>query len=123
MRHRNRPSLLRLMTQAVLTTVAMTTGGAVVVMASAGMADVPERATVQVEVERSAPTPPPGARLMKRYDCSTTGFSSGAAPQSALVRDPGGKVRAVSFEQGWAVHTAASGTSGTLVAVCLRPVG
>ena len=128
MSQRPRPSLLRLLTQAVLTTLAITTGGALLVVGSAGMADVPDRAAAHPRLERTVPAATPEPRLMKRYDCSSTGFSSGAEPQSALVRRQDGTVRAVSFEQGWAVHTAADTASGaeeaggaTLVAVCLRP--
>ena len=131
MPHRPRSSLLRLLTQAVLTTLAITTGGALLVVGSAGMADVPETdraAAARGDLEAPAPVSTPASRLMKRYDCSTTGFAPDAEPRSALVRSPGGKVRVVSFEQGWAVHTAGdnagdgAGDEGTvLVAVCLRP--
>jgi hypothetical protein len=124
MPHRPRPSLLRLLTQAVLTTLAITTGGFLVVMGSAGMAEVPDRAGARPGVEVTVPAPTPETRLMRRYDCSTTGFAPDADPQSAIVRGAGGKVRAVSFEEGWAVHTAAeqSASGPVLVAVCLRPL-
>lgn len=121
MPRRPRPSLQRLLTQAVLTTLAITSGGALLVVGSAGMADVPDRAAAHPRLERTAPAASPETRLMKRYDCSTRGFAPDADPQSALVRGPGGRVRAVTFEQGWAVHTAADSDAGVLVAVCLRP--
>jgi hypothetical protein len=56
---------------------------------------------------------------MRRHDCSTLGFDDGTTPRSALVREPDGRLRMVTFEEGWAVHTARGST--VLVAVCRRP--
>ena len=120
MPHRPRPTLARLLTQAVLTTLAITTGGGLLVMGSAGMADAPDRKAPARSAPVSEPVATPESRLMKRYDCSTNGFGPEAAPQSALVRTQRGKPRVVSFDEGWAIHT--SGRDDvTLVAFCLRP--
>jgi hypothetical protein len=119
MPHRPRPSLTRLLTQAVLTTLAVTTGGGLLVMGSAGVADAPDRGAPTRSAPVSEPVATPESRLIKRYDCSTDGFGPDAQPRSALVRDQRGKVRVVSFDQGWAIHT--SGRDDvTLVAFCLR---
>ena len=55
--------------------------------------------------------------LMTRYRCSTTGFGAGTIPASALIRTERGRVRMVSFDRGWAIHT--GDRPGTLMAVCL----
>ena len=55
--------------------------------------------------------------LMTQYRCSTTGFASGTIPASALIRTERGRVRMVSFDRGWAIHT--GDRPGTLMAVCL----
>ena len=116
---RPRPSLARLLGQAVLTTLALTTGGALLVVGGAGMADVQDPR--QPHVRELEPVRSPEHRMMERLDCSTSGFGGAAEPRSAIVRGPGGKVRAVTFAEGWTVHTDA-GSRGTLVAVCLRPL-
>jgi len=120
-RPRPRPTLARLLTQAVLTTLAITTGVALLVMGSAGMASPPARDAPQRSTPGSEPVKAPESRLMKRYDCSTEGFGVDASPQSALVQGQAGKVRAVTFDEGWAVHTS-SRDDGVLVAVCLLPL-
>ena len=118
MPHRPRPTLARLLTQAVLTTLAITTGGGLLVMGSAGMADAPDRRAPARSAPVSEPVATPESRLIKRYDCSTSGFDPDAEPQSALVRNRQGKVRVISFDEGWAIHT--SRREGvTLVAFCL----
>lgn len=55
--------------------------------------------------------------LMTRYRCSTTGFGSGTVPASALVRTGRGRVRMVSVDRGWDIHT--GDRPGTLMALCL----
>jgi hypothetical protein len=64
---------------------------------------------------------PHEARLLRRYHCSTDGLAPTAIPGSALVRDPDGRVHAVSFDRGWQVFRQHG--PRTLVAVCLRPLG
>lgn len=70
----------------------------------------------------SQPEPPRAAetRLMERYDCSHGGYPDSAIPQSAIVRDAAGRLRVVSFSEGWQVFTSDHATK-TLIAVCLEP--
>lgn len=56
------------------------------------------------------------SRLLDRHDCSVTGFSD-ATPLSAVVRTARGRLRHVSFDEGWAVYTRHG--AARLVAVCL----
>ncbi|MCW2766883.1 MAG: hypothetical protein JWO11_2842 [Nocardioides sp.] len=56
-------------------------------------------------------------KKMADHECSVTGFGADQVPTSALVRTPHGKLRMVSFDEGWAVFT--GDARGTLVAVCL----
>ena len=121
MPQRRRPTLTRLLTHAVVKTLAVTAGGACFVMGSPGTTpsavgpEAPESSVVASEPVRT-----PESRLMKRYDCSTEGFGADAEPQSALVRDRRGHLSVVSFAEGWAVHTSGR-TDHVLVAVCLHP--
>ncbi len=62
---------------------------------------------------------PPELRLMRKYDCSTTGYGDSTVPRSAIVRSDAGKLRVVSFDKGWDVYT--SDSPATLIAVCLEP--
>ncbi|MCW2796780.1 hypothetical protein [Nocardioides sp.] len=57
------------------------------------------------------------ARKMAEHHCSATGFGAEQVPGSALVRTAQGKLRMVSFDEGWAIFT--GDAPGTLVAVCL----
>ena len=57
-------------------------------------------------------------RAVDRHHCSTTGFEK-AIPVSALVRTGAGRLRLVSFDDGWRLYTRHGHT--TLVAVCLDP--
>ncbi|MGZ4489026.1 MAG: hypothetical protein ACXVW1_13930 [Nocardioides sp.] len=59
--------------------------------------------------------------LMQRHRCSAQGYGPSVVPASALVRSAAGRLRMVSFEQGWSVY--AGKAPGTLVAVCLDPFG
>jgi hypothetical protein len=68
---------------------------------------------------RSAEAPQVVARMMRQYDCSTTGYAAGVSPRSSIVETVAGRYRLVSFDRGWAVHT--GDAPGTLVAVCLEP--
>lgn len=58
-------------------------------------------------------------QAMRANRCSSTGFGAAEQPEGALVRTPGGQLRAVTFDEGWAVFT--RDRPGTLVAVCLDP--
>ena len=55
------------------------------------------------------------ARLSERLDCSAAGFGPEVIPASALVQ-VAGRVRPVTFDEGWAVHTGER--PGRLLAVC-----
>ncbi|GEP33371.1 hypothetical protein NSZ01_11390 [Nocardioides szechwanensis] len=55
-------------------------------------------------------------QAIRRHDCSVAGFDAGVEPRSALVRREG-KVRHVSFDDGWEVFTGER--PGELIAVCL----
>ena len=118
MSHRRLPTLPRLLTQAVLTTLALTAGGALVVMGSAGVADSPDRGAAERLAQSAEPVPSREASLMKRFECSTTGFGPEGDPRSALVRGQGGTPRVLSFDEGWAIHTSGHDDL-TLVAFCL----
>lgn len=56
-------------------------------------------------------------RVLDRHDCSTTGFSEGQQPTSAVVRSARGVLRFVDFDTGWQVYTRHG--AAVLVAVCL----
>ena len=89
------------------------------ILATAGTHGVPtsgsgNAAWSQVEQPRS-----PEAVLMQKYDCSTTGYGHSVTPRSAIVKNPAGEVKVVSFDKGWSVYTGHS--TSTLVAVCLAP--
>ena len=56
-------------------------------------------------------------RLAAKYDCSPHGLEEGVIPARAVVR-VGGKVRTVSFDEGWS--TRLGHQRGTLVSVCAR---
>ncbi|MDP2773486.1 MAG: hypothetical protein Q8O61_07990, partial [Nocardioides sp.] len=58
-------------------------------------------------------------RAIRRHRCSVVGFDAGVEPRSALVRRDG-KLRHVSFDDGWQVFT--GDRPGTLIAVCLSDV-
>lgn len=120
-RHRRLPGLGLLCRRAFAKGAAFTVAGLLLVVGGAGVAQVRQsvepRTTPWVEQPRpSAPV----SRLMERYDCSSLGYGDGVSPQSALVREPGGRLRVVTFDEGWAVYTARG--KRELVAVCLRPV-
>lgn len=55
------------------------------------------------------------SRLAERHDCSPDGFGPDVIPTSALVQVRG-QVRAVSFDEGWAIHLGER--RGRLLAVC-----
>lgn len=57
------------------------------------------------------------ARAMSDQRCSTSGFEAVRVPRSALVRTAQGKLKVVSFAQGWKVYNGKA--PGRLVAVCL----
>lgn len=57
------------------------------------------------------------ARLSAQRGCSRSGFGGAVIPASALV-EAQGRVRVVSFDEGWAVHQGER--PGRLLAVCLR---
>lgn len=86
--------------------------------------------TVGIYVNASAEqsSPPPSAvnvdsytkvvqKKISEHECSATGFGAEEVPTSALVRTEDGKVRLVSFDDGWAVFT--GDAPGKLVALCL----
>ncbi|WP_126688299.1 hypothetical protein [Nocardioides ferulae] len=58
-------------------------------------------------------------RTMRLHRCSATGFGAAAQPAGAVVRTDAGRLRTVTFDEGWAVFTGER--PGTLVAVCLDP--
>ena len=60
----------------------------------------------------------PVARVLAKHDCSTTGFEE-ETPASAVIRTGAGRLRHVSFDEGWAVYTRHG--AAQLVAVCLDP--
>lgn len=60
--------------------------------------------------------PPPEQRLLDRHECSVSGFDD-ATPTSAIVRTAAGRLRHVSFDEGWEVY--ARHGQAQLVAVCL----
>lgn len=114
--HRPRPSLALHCARAVVTACVLS---ASIVVAMVGAAE-------RAEPSGSTPAPltvtqpdTPETRLMRRFDCSVTGYGDGSTPQSAIVRVPSGRLRVVSFQEGWAVHVAEG--PAQLVAVCLRP--
>lgn len=71
-------------------------------------------------LDRAVPEPqafaPVVEQAIRRHDCSVVGFDAGVEPRSALVRHQG-RLRHVSFDDGWAVFTGQR--PGQLVAVCL----
>ncbi|MCW2843400.1 MAG: hypothetical protein JWN22_1316 [Nocardioides sp.] len=54
---------------------------------------------------------------MKQHHCSTTGFGANSLPPTALIRTGHGRLRVVTFVEGWEVYSGER--PGTLVAVCL----
>jgi hypothetical protein len=58
---------------------------------------------------------------MKQHHCSTTGFGANSLPPTALIRTGHGRLRVVTFVEGWAVFSGER--PGTLVAVCLDDLG
>lgn len=80
-----------------------------------GSPDDSAAAWSQLEQPRPAET-----RMMERYDCSNEGYTESVIPQSAIVRDAAGRLRVVSFTEGWQVYTSDHATK-TLIAVCLEP--
>lgn len=58
----------------------------------------------------------PVTRILAKHDCSPTGFEDGTLA-SAVIRTATGRLRHVSFDQGWAVYTRHG--AAQLVAVCL----
>jgi len=56
------------------------------------------------------------SQAIRAHDCSVAGFDREVEPRSALVRRQG-KVRQVSFDDGWAVFT--GDRPGELIALCL----
>lgn len=74
----------------------------------------PQQVTgIQLQVDRTGDQV---HQLMRRHGCSTSGIAEGTVPTRALVRGPHGRVRLVSFAEGWAVYSGQR--AGTLVAVC-----
>jgi hypothetical protein len=114
--HRPRPSLARDCAKAVVTACALSAVLGVVMVGEAGRAEPSGSAPAPLTVTQ--PTAPE-TRLMRRFDCSVTGYGDGSTPQSAIVRAPLHRPRVVSFNEGWRVHVADGATE--LVAVCLRP--
>ncbi|MCL2542500.1 MAG: hypothetical protein FWE71_08595 [Nocardioidaceae bacterium] len=57
--------------------------------------------------------------MMSHNRCSYTGFGTEVIPSKAIVEDPSGRTRLVSFDVGWKVFTGKR--DGQLVAVCLGP--
>lgn len=119
-RHRRHPSLARLCGRAFAKCAAFTVSGLLVVIGGTGMAQVEARGEPRTSpwVEQTAPAAV--TRLMERFDCSSVGYGEEVVPRSAIVREPGGRLDVVTFDEGWAAYTADGGTE--LVAVCLRPV-
>jgi hypothetical protein len=55
--------------------------------------------------------------MLKRNNCSVTGFGPDVIPSKAIVTSPGGVTELVSFDHGWKVFEGRK--PGELVAVCL----
>ena len=121
MQHRRLPTLGRHARRGLTQAVALTAVAGLLVVGGAGAARVGDHeAPAESGVAASGVRPESAtSRLIRRFDCSTVGYDDGSTPQSAIVRGGNGRVRVVTFEQGWAVHTSAG--RGELVAVCLRP--
>ena len=120
-RHRRLPSLGRHVRRALTRAVTVTAVAGLVVVGGAGVARVSGGADGPHSGYEVVGLPPESEanRLIERYDCSTVGYDDGSTPQSAIVRGANGRIRVVTFEKGWTVHTA--GGPAQLVAVCLRP--
>lgn len=114
--HRPRPSLARHCAKAVVTACALSAALGVVMVGEAGRAEPSGSTPAPLTVTQPAT---PETLLMRRFDCSVTGYGDGSTPQSAIVRAPSGRLRVVSFSEGWKVHVADG--PAQLVAVCLRP--
>ena len=121
MQHRRLPPLGRHVRRGLTQAVGLTAVAGLLVVGGAGAAQVGDREDVgSSDVAAAGVLPKSEAgRLIRRYDCSTVGYDDGSTPRSAIVRGGDGKVRVVTFEQGWDIHTSA--TRAELVAVCLRP--
>ena len=90
---------------------------AILAMAVAHDGSPDDSAAAWSQLERPRPAE---TRLMERYDCSNEGYPQSVIPQSAIVRDAAGRLRVVSFTEGWQVFTSDHATK-TLIAVCLEP--
>lgn len=120
-RHRSLPALGHLCGRALVKGSVITVAGLLLVVGGAGVTQVQQAGEPRSATWRPAPESSPSiARLMERFDCSSLGYGDEETPQSALVRDPGGRVRVVTFDEGWSVYTARD--ERELVAVCLHPV-
>jgi len=119
-RHRRLPSLGLLCRRAFARGAAFTVVGLLVVVGGTGMAQVQQAGEPRTVPWTAQPDPPATVtRLMERFDCSSVGYGDDVTPRSALVREPGGRLRVVTFDEGWAVYTERG--ERELVAVCLRP--
>jgi hypothetical protein len=117
--HRRSRTLRDHLCRALANALAFGIGLEAVVLATAG-AQVPGQAESGTAAWSQQEQPPAAvARLLRRYDCSTVGFGDSEIPRSALIRDAAGRLRMVSFDRGWAVHTGDG--RAVLVAVCLEP--
>ncbi len=54
---------------------------------------------------------------MARFQCFSNGLIGDVIPSSALIRTSTGKIKHVTFDRGWAVHTQ-SENPANLIAVC-----
>ena len=104
--------------QAAVRVVKATAVGAAV----AGTAALSLSSPPSVPPSATGPDPVTAAvrEVADAHGCSATGFEPGTVPASAIVRLPSGRVAAVGFDRGWAVHTGAA--DGMLVTVCLEDV-
>lgn len=114
--HRRPRSLGDYLCRALATSFAFAIGLEAFILTSVD-GHAPESGIAVGQTERPAGV---AGRLMQKFDCSTVGFENSATPRSAIVRRADGRVRLVSFEKGWAVHTAHG--EAALVAVCLAPL-
>ncbi len=100
--------------------LALTKAGLVAAMVVAGLSAPPAAPTghgfADFPVRDASDSPSRASRLLERHQCSAAGFAD-ATPLSAVVRSASGKLRHVSFDDGWAVYTRHG--QARLVAVCL----
>jgi hypothetical protein len=93
---------------------------AAVVVLGFGLVWAPTSTTPQAQPpSTTVDLPAPEARLARaldRHDCSEAGFDAEVQARSALIRRDG-RLRQVSFEEGWAVFT--ERRPGVLLALCL----